>query len=635
MLSMFSGGSLPLPLKTFLLLTVSVIYKCCLEKRSLKLCSDIAVIALFLNKSFLLRWCGVVSYFYEMSKIASENHEKPQRISLAEASRKAPSILERGDSLLLDEGAPPTLNDLAGALQFALGDGRIWLSDERIVLMQTRVFGALQASMIKSIGMTKTRELCMKVGWEEGAKLAELVKSRFKQDNLTAALAAGPRLHTMEGYAKVVTKRFEFDAAKKEYLGEFYWTDSVEGTEHLRNFGVCDCPVCWMQVAVPSGYTSTLLGFPVIFREIECVAQGAQRCLVIGKDAASWDDDVPELDLFELGAPKTKKSAPWSPPNTVDIPSPKKPVSRLGIIGDSAAIQRAKRLVDKVAGFAEPVMLLGEAGTGKDDFARYLHEHGQTPKGPFVPVNCSVFRDTPDLADDPMFGPEGHMKQAEGGTLFLNDFVSLPQNMQARLALLLQDRQVKRLPYRVVVASGKSPLDAVTEGLLRADLQYYLSVLPIQIPPLRERRDDLPPLIKHFTEMHMDRHRKPVEGLSGTVYDMLLRYDYPGNLRELSNLIERGIIYAEPGGLIEINHVFSVIEAVPKMARRIGEDGGVYRPKSLADVHRDRTLEEVEIATIRSALVETDWNISAAARKLGITRARLDYRVKKIGLQQE
>jgi len=570
-----------------------------------------------------------------MSKKDSEISENLQRISLAEASKRAPRLLERGDSLLLDEGAAPTLNDLAGALQFALGDGRIWLSDERIVLMQTRVFGALRASMINDVGMDRTRDNCMRVGWEEGVKLAELVKSRFSQENLTAALAAGPRLHTMEGYAKVVTKRFEFDVAKKQYLGEFYWTDSVEGTEHLRNFGICDCPVCWMQAAVPSGFTTTLVGFPVIFREIECVGQGGARCLVVGKDVASWKDEVPELEVFGLSGAKRKRSTPWSPPTMVDVGRPKRPMSQAEIIGDSAAILRAKRLADKVAGFAEPGMLLGEAGTGKDSFARYLHARGQASKGPFVPVNCSVFRDAPDLADGMMFGPEGHLKKAEGGTLFLNDFVSLPQTMQARLALLLQDRQIKQLPYRVVVASGKSPLDAVAEGELRADLQYYLSVLPIPIPPLRERRDDLPALIKHFSELHMDRHHKPVEGLSGTVFDMLLRYDYPGNLRELSNLIERGIIYAEPGGLVEINHVFSVIESVPQMSRRIDGEGGVYRPKSLADVHRERTLEEVEIATIRSALIETDWNISAAARKLGITRARLDYRVKKIGLRQD
>lgn len=554
------------------------------------------------------------------------------RISLTEASRRAPKILEKGDSLLLDEGAPPTLNDLAGALQFALGDGRIWLNDERMVMMQTNVLGNLRAAMIADMGMDRTREACSRVGWAQGVQLAELVTKRFKQDNLTAALAAGPRLHTMKGFTKVVTKRFEFDAVKQEYLGEFYWHDSVEGTEHLRSFGVCDCPVCWLQVAVPSGYTTTLLGFPVIFREVECVGQGAQRCVVIGKDADSWGDAVPELDVFGLREKKPRKSAPWTPPSDIRI-APKSDPRALGdIVGSSAAVQRARRLVEKVAGFGEPVLLMGEAGTGKEHFARFLHSRGATPEGPFVPVNCSVFTGTPDAEVDTLFGPSGLLQQAKGGTLFLNDVVSLPANLQARLALILHDRDRRRLPFRIVAATGVHPLEAMTAGKLRADLQYFLSVLPIQIPPLRERRDDLPELIAHFLQLHMRRHNKPLDRLTGAVYDMLLRYDYPGNMRELSNLIERGVIYAEPGGMIDITHVFSVIENAPQVARRVHSDGAIYRPKSIAEVHGERTLEDMEIEVVRSALIEADWNVSAAARKLGLTRAKLDYRMKKFRL---
>ena len=570
-----------------------------------------------------------------MTKNASQNYENAGRISLSDASKRAPKILERGDSLLLDEGAPPTLNDLAGALQFALGDGRIWLSDERIVLMQTRVFGKLRAQMINEIGMDRTREYCMRLGWEEGVKLAELVKTRFSQNDMTKALAAGPRLHTMEGYAKVVTKRFEFDVAKKMYLGEFLWFDSVEGTEHLHSFGVCDCPVCWMQTAVPSAYTTTLLGYPIIFREAECVGQGAERCVVIGRDAASWGDDVPELEVFGLTETKPKKSAPWQPPMTVPGPTRKAQTRRDEVIGKSPAILRTSRLIDKVVPFSEPVLLLGEAGTGKQFFAKLLHKRGANPNGPFVVVNCSVYSDFSSAQPDPFFGAGGFVEQAAGGTLFLNDFVELAPALQAKIALYLQSKQMGADGMRIVAATGTSPIDAVTSGALRSDLQYFLSVLPIQVPPLRDRRDDLPELIQHFLDLHMTRHGKPLKGLASGVYDMLLRYDFPGNLRELSNLIDRGIIYAEPGGLIEANHVFSVTENAPRMARRIGDDGGIYRPKSLADVHRERTLEEIEVDAIRTALVETDWNISAAARKLDITRARLDYRIKKLGFQRD
>ncbi len=567
-----------------------------------------------------------------MKNNASSNDEIGPRISLKEASRQAPSMLARGDSLKLDEGAPPTLNDLAGALQFALGDGRIWLNDERMVLMQTHVLGNLQARMINDIGMSRTRDHYMRVGWDEGVKLAEVIKNRFQQEDVTAALAAGPRLHTMEGFAKVVTKRFEFDAAKQHYLGEFYWFDSVEGSEHLRNFGVCNMPVCWMQTGVPCGFTSTLLGFPVIFREIECVAQGAERCVVVGKDAESWGDDVPELDLFGLSHGKRRKAAPWQPPTSIPMPDQARAKPKDEIVGTSPAIQRVTRLVEKVSAFVEPVMFVGEAGTGKEHFAHFLHSRSPMSKGPFVPVNCSAYQDAP-LGNDPFFEPGGFIESAQDGTLFLNDFVSLSLGIQAKLASYIRDRQSKPFDARIIAATGTSPAKAAQEGRLRTDLHYFLSVLPIQLPPLRDRRDDLPDLIQYFLDRHLKRHPKALSGLSGRLYDMLLRYDYPGNLHELSNLIERGIIFAEAGGMVDSHHVFSLVENAPKVGRRLGV--GVDRTNNLADAQKGQTLQDLEVQTIRAALVDTDWNVSAAARSLGLTRAKLDYRIKKLGLMQE
>lgn len=567
-----------------------------------------------------------------MTENGSGNGEGQGRVSLREVSKRAPRILQRGDSLLLDEGAAPTLNDLAGALQFALGDGRIWLNDNRMVLMQADVLGALQKQMIRDVGMDKTRVHCMRIGWQEGVKLAELVKTRFAQENLTAALAAGPRLHTLEGYAKVVTKRFEFDAKRKSYLGEFYWIDSVEGTQHFRNFGVCDCPACWMQVGVPSGYTSTLLGFPVIFREIECVAQGAARCLVIGEDADSWGDDVPELQIFDLARDRTAREGPWNPALAIPElssagPSGADPAE--AIIGQSAPIQRTKRLLEKASPFSEAVLLLGEPGTGKEFFARHLHARGTTPKGPFVAVNCAALGHVSPSDADELFGPEGHIAQARGGTLFLNDVLSLGLGLQAKLVAFLHDRSDRPRVLRIIAATGPSPLSAMAEGRLRSDLYNLLSVLPIEVPSLRERRDDIPLLITHFLSLHRKRLRKTVQGLSGATYDLLLRYDYPGNVRELSNLIERGLIFAEPGGFIEINHMFSSLEKLPEVARAAKP----HLKAATADlVDGQNSIEILEIELLRAALVETDWNVSRAARKLGLSRAKLDYRIKKFGL---
>lgn len=553
-----------------------------------------------------------------------------KRITLTEASRRAPRITERGDSRLLREGAPPTLEDLAGALQFALGDGRIWLSDERMVMMQTAVLGTLRRDVINAVGIDRARSLFYRTGWSQGQRYADLVRKRFRQDDLTAALAAGPRLHTMEGFVKVTTKRFEFDIKRGHYHGEFHWHDSTEAVEHLQAFGVSDCPTCWMQVGTPAGFTTSLLGQPVIFREVECVGMGAERCVVIGRNAAAWGTHVPELEDF---APTTSRprSQPWNP--AADPMKRREAQAPHAIIGKTAAIERARRLVERVAGYSEPVLFLGEPGTGKEYFARRLHELGTGSQGPFVTVNCDTY--AADRSDPPLFGEGGAYQRAAGGTLFLNDIISLPKPLQSQLAATLGEGGQSTPTLRIVSATSGRMQDAVKEGAFRADLYFRLSLLPIVIPPLRDRRDDLPMLIDHFLQRHGAAHGKPLRGVSTDARDLLLRYDFPGNVRELSNMIERGVIYSEPGGDLEISHIFTGIEQMPEFVEGLHATGRIVRRSTGAgslDALGSRTFGEVEEQTYRAALAAAGGNVSAAARALGLSRAKLDYRLTKLGV---
>jgi two-component system, NtrC family, response regulator HydG len=202
---------------------------------------------------------------------------------------------------------------------------------------------------------------------------------------------------------------------------------------------------------------------------------------------------------------------------------------------------------------------------------------------------------------------------------------------QAKLAAHLHDRDARHQAIRVIAATGTDPMQAVACGKFRADLHNMLSVLPIEVPSLRARRDDIPMLVTHFLSMHRKRHGKAVQGLSGAAFDVLLRYDYPGNVRELSNLIERGLIFAEAGAWIEISHMFSALEKLPELAR-------TPKPQVTPDADPAQgaqgTLEALEIEMLRRALVETGWNVSQAARKLGLSRPKLDYRIKKFALDR-
>lgn len=553
-----------------------------------------------------------------------------ERITLTEASRRAPRITARGDSRLLEEGAAPTLADLAGALQFALGDGRIWLSDERMVMMQTKVLGGLRRDVIQRLGIDGARSLFYRTGWHQGQLYADLVRKRFNQDDLTAALAAGPRLHTMEGFVKVTTKRFEFDIKRGHYHGEFHWHDSTEAVEHLDAFGVSDCPTCWMQVGAPAGFTTALLGQPVIFREVECVGMGAERCVVIGRNAAAWGNDIPELREF---TPATARPRDTTAAVTTAERWPSLPEVPHAIIGKTAAIERARRLVERVAGYDEPVMFMGEPGTGKEFFARRLHEIGRSPRAPFVTVNCDALAG--GHSDMPLFGKGSAIERAQGGSLFLNDVFSLPRPLQSQLAAYLADPSAKRRSLRILSATGAAPRDQVSSGAFRADLYFRLSLLPIVIPALRDRRDDLPMLMDHFVQVHSRTHRKPLRGIAVAARSLLMRYDYPGNVRELSNMIERGVIYAEPGGDLEISHIFTGIEQLPEFVEGLHASGRIVRRRtegSLGDPSDSRTFTEVERDAYRTALEAAKGNVSAAARTLGLTRAKLDYRLAKLGL---
>lgn len=170
-------------------------------------------------------------------------------ISLAEASRKTGKMLTRGAFSERDTGAAPTLSDLTEALHFALGDGRIWLNDQRMVLMQSLVLGRLRQEIIDAFGLETAKGIFMRVGYMQGVRDAELIQKRFPAETLTHALAAGPRVHTLEGFVKVTTKQFRFDLQKGTYFGEFYWDDSSEAAEHLASYGIAAEPVCSMAPA--------------------------------------------------------------------------------------------------------------------------------------------------------------------------------------------------------------------------------------------------------------------------------------------------------------------------------------------------------------------------------------------------
>ena len=309
------------------------------------------------------------------------------------------------------------------------------------------------------------------------------------------------------------------------------------------------------------------------------------------------------------------------------------------IVGSSSSLRAFLDDLRLAADSDATVLLFGESGTGKELAARAIHEGSPRRAGPFVVVNGAAIPES--LVESELFGHrkgsftgatedrKGKFEAAGGGTIFLDEIGDLPLPAQARLLRVLQEGEVDKVgataPLRVdvrVVAATRVDLEArVREGTFREDLWYRLNVIPLRIPPLRERPGDVPLLVEHFLVKHAQRHGRPVPRVEPDALDRLERYDWPGNVRELENLLERLVVL----GRSETIGAADLPEALRRDAPRFGGARMDLPPGGIV-------LEDVERGLIEEALRRSGGNQSATARFLGISRQTLIYRMKKFGL---
>lgn len=308
------------------------------------------------------------------------------------------------------------------------------------------------------------------------------------------------------------------------------------------------------------------------------------------------------------------------------------------LIGRSRAMVSLLETVAQVAPSEATVLITGESGTGKEMIAGAIHFNSPRKDGPFVKINCAAITET--LLESELFGhekgaftgadrrKEGKFRQADGGTLFLDEVSEMSLAMQVKLLRVLQEREVTRVggsdvikvDVRVLAATNRDLIAEIRSGRFREDLYYRLNVVTLHVPPLRERREDIPLLAQHFLEVFSAKNRKAIKGFTPQAMDRLLRHDWPGNIRELMNTIERAIVLARSDYLDET--------LIAPTSREPGGDHG-----SKGDVVQEEgSLEEVEKATILRTLEQAGGNKSEAARRLRITRRTLHLKLKKYGM---
>jgi len=306
-----------------------------------------------------------------------------------------------------------------------------------------------------------------------------------------------------------------------------------------------------------------------------------------------------------------------------------------GIIGQSSALRRVLQMVEQVAPGDSTVLLLGETGTGKELIARAIHNCSHRRDQSFVKLNCAAIPS--GLLESELFGHErgaftgaitqkvGRIELADQGSLFLDEIGDIPLELQPKLLRVLQEREFERLgstrtrrvDVRVVAATHRDLEGMIIEKEFRSDLYYRLNVVPIFLPPLRKRPQDIPLLVHHFVQRFAIKAGKTIDRISSDTMEALKRYPWPGNIRELENVIERAVILS-PGPLLRIAH--------HDLSSRIAPDH---------NTDRLQTLEEVERNHILTILKETRWILSGpsgAAARLGLNRSTLYFRMKKLGI---
>ena len=311
------------------------------------------------------------------------------------------------------------------------------------------------------------------------------------------------------------------------------------------------------------------------------------------------------------------------------------------IIGRSEAMQEIFATIERVAPTRATVLLAGESGVGKDLIARAIHFHSPRRDRPLVKINCSAIPE--NLMESELFGYEkgaftgavgskpGKFEQADTGTVFLDEIGDVPAAIQVKLLRILQEREFERLgsnvtrhiDVRVVAATNQDLRAALEQGTFREDLYYRLNVVPMNIPPLRERKQDISFLANHFLRKLAPDSGHEVEGISDAAMEKLVGYHWPGNVRELENVIERALILCR-GGQLEADDI--KLETAHRSRPASDPNQHHFLPEGL-------TLDQYEQEIIREALRRADGNKSQAARLLGLTRNALRYRLTQMGLE--
>ena len=523
-------------------------------------------------------------------------------------------------SVILDRGGKPSVKELLSSLIFNPRDGTIRLNGDRIVMQRAAVGVELRRELIRLLGREDAKAFLIRLGFLSGQADARFVRTSWPGLDIGDAFTAGTRLHMFSGTVRVETVHNDFDFAKKRFSGEFLWHDSVEAAEFRNQHMHTAEPVCWTQLGYASGYASQFFDTLIVYKEVECAAEGHRSCRVIGKPAEMWGAGDPDVAMFRDHVAAEGSGGVLTGQNRA-------PLHRARGIAtsdiDRILLAPVQDRLDRLARTALPVLIAGAPGTGRWRAAQYLLRAATRTAGAPRLVHGSQV--SPDLLHDIATGTAPAKRGAPTDEIVIDDLASVPVALQPSLARAIGEGAQKRRRPVILLLAGPP-----TESALCRELWLALSAATVTMPAFASRRDDLPDIARATLAALTELAAGSPPTLDPEALALISAAPWRGNLPELRSVLARVLLDRTMPGPITAVDVAQTIDQLNVTGQT--ETSAVASVANLFEGVIEKgglSLDALQRKLYDEAVLRSGGNLSAAARSLGITRAQLAYRIER------
>lgn len=519
----------------------------------------------------------------------------------------------------------------------------LWTGANRIMVIYRSTMTRLLGALFEVMPAVSIDKALREIGYEAGVRSAEHVLEQDRSGDFFENARRCMVYNDFCGYTCFEIECLEFDWRRKHFLCVVRMTSSIEADGFLQSSAAKGGRrVCAMQAGYLSGAMTRLAGMNIRFDEHVCRAECAESCQMVGEVERKSEERQASLAGVSRKGANVLDEMRQAPASYIGDPA-------LGLAGASPALQSLWSRVGRIAKASVPILVTGETGVGKDVLARAAHSMSGRQGKPFVAINCGALHES--LIDAELFGVEkgaftgatesrrGRFENAHLGTIFLDEIGLLSRHSQGKLLRVLEDGTFdrvggaeRRVDVRIIAATNLDLLTEVRKGRFREDLYYRICAINLHIPPLRERKEDILPIAYVLLEKLENELHCKWQGLSRTFKSALINYDFPGNVRELRQIVTAAASFTEDGSMIDLPALSAAGIRLERGSMRGADDASAGAVGTLGELSKHVLggaikMKDVQRHLIEDALAASKGNLAAAARLLGLSRRQIEYRV--------